>query len=113
MLSGSHIRIRSDNIATMSAVNKSTSRSRALMPYIRCIFWLCVKFDVMLTCVYIPGSENLLSDRISRLNSVPEAMDARLLLSGFSPQLVFCNGHMSLSTFIYLQESWTLALRCL
>ena len=67
----------------------------------------------MLSCVYIPGSENVLSDRISHLNNVSEAMDARLILSGFSPDVVLCSGHMSISTFLYLQESWTLALRCL
>jgi hypothetical protein len=110
VLAGNHIRIRSDNIATVAALNKSTSRSILLMPLVREIFWLCVDFDVSLSCVYIPGKDNILADRLSRMHNFAEAMDARLLLSNFSESRVLCVNHMSLSTFLYLQGNWTQGL---
>jgi hypothetical protein len=101
-----HLRVRSDNMATVSALNKSTSRSPVLMPHIKEIFWLCVKFNIHLSSVHIPGVENLLADRISRLDEKLKAFDARLLLANFSASLISCNEHMSLDSFIYLQEAW-------
>jgi hypothetical protein len=113
VLAGNHVRIRSDNTATVAALNKSTSRSSLLMPLVREIFWLCVEFDVALSCVYIPGKENILADRLSRMHNYEDAMDARLLLANFSDNLVMCVNQMSIKTFLYLQGIWTLGLHYL
>ena len=105
-LENQHVRVRSDNVVTVSALNKPTSRSPVLMPHVKEIFWLCVKYNVYLSCVHIPGVENLLADRISRLVELDKAFDARLLLANFSATFVTCIGHMSLDSFLYLQEAW-------
>jgi hypothetical protein len=104
-----HVRIRSDNMATVSALNKSTSRCSALMPHIQEIFWLCVKFDLTISCVHIAGVKNILADRLSRLNEFEMAIEARMLLAGFVDAIITCRGHISSSTFVYLQEVWTQA----
>ena len=105
---GSHVLIRTDNVATMSALNKGTSRGQELMPIIHEIFWLSVKFHFVVSSVFLPGELNVLADRISRLNECVCASDARLLLvGGVEKQLVYCEGHMSYDAFNYLQEVWT------
>ena len=111
-LAGCHVKIQSDNVATVSSLNKTTSRSAALMPHIRNLFWLGVKFDVTVSSVHIPGSENILADRISRLDSFSEACEARLILAGFASKIVFCVGHISIPSFIYLQGLWMRGLNC-
>ena len=105
-LSGTHVRIRSDNMATVSALNKSTTRGPALMPWVREIFWLCVRYDITITSRHIPGIENILADRVSRLDSIREAMDARVILANFTGNLVFCNSHMTYLSFVSLQAKW-------
>jgi hypothetical protein len=109
-LAGEHVRIRSDNSATVAALNKTTSRSATLMVYIREIFWLAVANNITISCVHIPGRVNYVADRISRLNEFSLAMDARLLLANFSPAVVTVKHHMSWSAFVYLQELWTQSL---
>jgi hypothetical protein len=49
----------------------------------------------------------VLADKISRLDSFYDAMDARVILANFSNQLILCKGHMTLPTFIHLQSIWT------
>ena len=93
-------------MATVAALNKSTSRSTALMPHIQEIFWLSVRYDLTISSVHIPGVVNILADRLSRLSSLSEAFDARLLLAGFSNSIVACRGHISSVSFLYLQEVW-------
>ena len=106
-----HVRIRSDNSATIAALNKSTSRSVSLMPHIREIFWLCVYYDISVSAVFIPGKFNTVADRISRLMSYADACDARLLLAGFTNAMVSCSRNMSLTTFLLLQITWTQTMR--
>jgi hypothetical protein len=101
-----HVRIRSDNSATVAALNKSTSRSDSLMPHIREIFWLCVQYNISISSVHIPGSENVLADRISRMSSLREAYESRLLLANFSSSLIAVKGHVSYATFIDFQDEW-------
>jgi hypothetical protein len=105
--SGQHVLIRSDNVATVSSLNKSTSRGVELMPIIREIFWICVEHDVMISSVHIPGKLNILADKISRLHDLDEACFARHLLAGGLDTPVFCKGHMTESSFLWLQSIWT------
>jgi hypothetical protein len=102
-----HVKIRSDNSATVACLQKSTSRSKDLMRWVREIFWLSVEHNILITSAHIPGHLNLLADRISRLSDYSLAMDARLLLANFSLEMITCKDHMSISAFLSLQESWT------
>ena len=106
-LSGSHVIIRSDNVVTVSALNRSTSRGTEIMPLIRQIFWLCVKHDIIITGQFIPGKLNILADRISRLEEVDSANQARFILANFDDvRLVACVEHMSKAAFVWLQGQW-------
>jgi hypothetical protein len=106
LLSGEHVLIRSDNLATVSALNKSTSRGVALMPIVREIFWLSVEYNLLISSSYIQGSHNVLADRISRMHSSVEANKARFLLAGGTNATVVCKNHMSKLAFDFLQISW-------
>jgi hypothetical protein len=54
-LSGTHFIVRTDNKTAMAAWNKGSSRSREIMPIVREIFWLSVKFDFTLRAVFLPS----------------------------------------------------------
>jgi hypothetical protein len=105
-LEGSHVRVRSDNMATVAALNNSTSRGASLMPWVRELFWLGVRYDITITSSFIPGVENLLADRLSRLDSLNAAADARVILADFSNREVMCKTHITYPTFLYLQSVW-------
>jgi hypothetical protein len=103
--------IRSDNTATVSALNKATSRGIELMPIVCEIFWLSVKHDIKITGSYIPGRDNVLADKISRLHTVFEANVARFLLSGMTDSVVCCRSNMSCASFDWLQSNWSRGLK--
>jgi hypothetical protein len=105
-LSNAHVCVRSDSMVAVAALNKATSRCKRLMPIIREIFWLGVEYNITISSSHIAGKLNLLSDRISRMNEFSLAKEARVLLSGFSDAIVFCKGHMSTASFLWLQEEW-------
>lgn len=102
---GDHIIVRSDNMATVSAVNHSTSRSPELLSLVKEIFWLSVRFNFRLSAVHIPGKLNVLSDHLSRLHCVQDALTATSMLCPEFNVLV-CKGHMSYASYLYLQEAW-------
>ena len=111
-LSGSHVIIRSDNSVTIAALNKATSRGVEIMPIVRNIFWLCIKYDICVTGLFIPGKLNVLADNISRLHNVFSANCARLTIADFNVcKLVACKGHMSERAYMLLQDAWTLGSR--
>jgi hypothetical protein len=102
---GLHIVVRSDNSATISALNKGTSRSGAMLIIVQHIFWLSIRFGFRLSALFIPGKLNIVSDRISRLHDVSAAIDAEEFL-GDKKHPVECVGHMTHTTFSALQEIW-------
>ena len=104
--SGLHVRVHSDNSATVASLNKGTSRSGGLLALVQEIFWLSVRYGFKLSAAHIPGVSNVLADRISRLHSLHEAFDARLLLAGFSSAVILCKSHMTAESFIFLQDQW-------
>jgi hypothetical protein len=110
-LCNAHVCIRSDCMSAVAALNKSTSRSKNLMPIVREIFWLSVKFNITISSSHIAGKLNVLSDRISRLDNICAASDARLLLANFSWATVTCKDHMSIATFLWLQVAWRESLK--
>ena len=103
---GLHIKVRTDNIAAMSAINKATSKSPEMMILVREIFWMCVKYECRVTASYIKGVENVMSDRLSRLNEPLAALEAWDLLYLCDPNCVFASSHMSYDTFLTLQSTW-------
>lgn len=91
----------------MFALNKGTSRSQAMMPSIRRLFWLSALHNFHLTARYIPGVNNVTSDCLSRLH---DAKHFSLAASLF-PWDCYCDtdgyvymnlcGHVSYRTFLY------------
>ena len=104
--SGRHIRLHSDNTATVASINKGTSRGGKLMALIQELFWLAVEMNFKISAVHIPGISNIMADRISRLTEYDKASDARLLLANYSAAVVECKSHMTTESFIYLQDQW-------
>ena len=104
-LRGKHLIVRSDNSATVSAINKGSSKNMDMLAIVQSLFWLSVEFDFRLTSQHIPGRLNFLSDRISRLHDSSAALDAQAILSPFAESLE-CYGRMTHRTFLHLQECW-------
>jgi hypothetical protein len=103
-----HILVHSDNMATVTALNKRTSRSPELLGIVQQIFWLSVKYGFRLTAAHIAGRLNIMSDLISRMHVVDAAIKAHVLLCSFdcSDGKLECNGRMTESTFLLLQDLW-------
>jgi hypothetical protein len=99
--------IRTDNTATMSAINKGTSRSRAMMPIVRDIFWLCIKFECIVVSTHLAGTLNVMADHLSRLHDLSSANAAHALLVERRDRWVLCKEHMSISSFLFLQGAWS------
>jgi hypothetical protein len=91
---------------TVASLNKGTSRSCGLLALVQEIFWLSVRFGFKISAAHIPGVSITLADRISRQHSLQEAFDARLLLAGFGPAIIFCRTHMTAESFVFLQDQW-------
>lgn len=108
---GLHIHVRSDNVACVAAINKSSSRSPELMSLIRELFWLSVLYDFKISASHIPGDLNFLADRLSRLNSLPHAIDAANMLSTLCSYDTPLPLHMSYETYVYLQMLWRIHLK--
>jgi hypothetical protein len=103
---GKHICVRSDNAATIAAINNTTSRSPALLLIIKELFWLTVEHNFRLSAIHLPGKLNVMSDKLSRLHVREEACNAIELLTGSSNNIVCCRGKMSKTAYMSLQESW-------
>jgi hypothetical protein len=94
--------VRSDNSATVSAINKGSVRNSSMLAIIQEMFWLSVKYEFRLTAVFLPGRLNILSDHISRLHS----LESSIGLGNFLGDDIECNGHMSQNAFLVLQNQW-------
>ena len=109
---GCHIQVKSDNVATIAAINNTTSRSPALLKIVKELFWLSVEFNFRLSVKYLPGVDNVLSDKLSRLHNIHSANIAFYLMYGFSIPVFCCNQNMSYGAYLSLQRSWEMAWRC-
>jgi hypothetical protein len=105
---GHHVLIRSDNAATVASVNKGSTRSVPMLRIIEKLFWLSVLYGFKLSASFLPGIENVLADRISRMMSVDSASDTQMLLSNGSGETIECINHMSYRSYLLLQETWRL-----
>jgi hypothetical protein len=109
---GSHFLVRSDNAATIAAINKGSSRSDELLCIIEKLFWLSVKYNFRLSAKFIPGVENVLADRISCMFESPCACDAHVLLTNGFLNEIECVSHMSYLSYVALQDQWTHSVNC-
>ena len=62
--------VNCDNAATVSCINKCTSKNAILMTFLRELFWLSAKHNFHLVARHLPGKSNFLADSISRLHNM-------------------------------------------
>ena len=94
-----HLVVYTDSQCTMYMINKGSSKNIVAMGYLRELFWLSATYNFHMTSRHIPGTENSLSDFVSRLHEHSDwynqvhwcGLDANILR------------HMSSSSFMYLQ----------
>jgi hypothetical protein len=103
---GSHILVRSDNVAAVQAINNGTTRCLELLDIVKELFWLSVRFSFRLSAAHIEGKLNVLSDRLSRMHDVTSAREVKQLLFGSEYITLYCKYHMSHASYMSLQESW-------
>ena len=71
----------SDNSTTVAGVNHGSSRSPVIMKYLRYMFWLSAVYNFRLTAMHIPGADNVLADKISRLHEPYSRHNLSMLLA--------------------------------
>ena len=59
---------RCDNITAVHIINSGTSSDPYAMALIRCLHFITARFNIALSAVHLPGSENALADALSRNN---------------------------------------------
>ena len=57
----------SDNMAVVHIINKQTSKDPLLMTLLRHLIVECMRCNILFQAKHVPGIENILSDRLSRL----------------------------------------------
>ncbi|MEW8547701.1 MAG: reverse transcriptase domain-containing protein [Candidatus Thiodiazotropha sp.] len=62
------IYIQSDNVTTIAAINRGTSRNPFLMACLRRLFWLSAQFNFHITARHLPAVVKTLADNSSRLH---------------------------------------------
>ena len=60
--SNKHVIIHSDSTTAVAIVNKGTTRSPIVMPYLRRLFWLSAIYNFRITARHIPGKENIMHE---------------------------------------------------
>ena len=73
--------VMSDNSTTVAGVNRGSSRSPVIMKYLRYMFWLSAVYNFRLTAMHIPGADNVLADKISRLHEPYSRHNLSMLLA--------------------------------
>ncbi|CAC5389760.1 unnamed protein product [Mytilus coruscus] len=67
---GKCIIVYCDNAATISCINKCTSKNAILMSFLRELFWLSATYNFHIIAKHVPGKENILADHISQLHDL-------------------------------------------
>ena len=68
MWQGCTVRCNCDNEMVVCVVNQKYARDTLLMHMIRCLFFVCAKFNINLVAKHTPGRDNALADALSRNN---------------------------------------------
>ena len=82
-----HIRAVCDNAAVVVMINKRTSSNSAAMHLLRCLYFICSRFNITLTSEHVAGTLNRAADALSRdnvegfLREVPYASSTPSVLS--------------------------------
>ena len=63
-----HVIVYTDNMATVSIINKGTTKNPVVMVFLRLLFWLSATYNFRITARYIRGCDNVIADSISRLH---------------------------------------------
>ena len=64
-----HVIVQTDNQAAAHIINKGSTQHPSVMNELRTLFWLSAEYNFRITAEYLPGSENVLADAVSRLHS--------------------------------------------
>ena len=56
-----------DNEAVVAIINKQTSRDAAVMTLLQKLVLCCMQFNILFTAKHVAGRDNILADRLSRL----------------------------------------------
>ena len=67
-MAGRHIRGVCDNAAVVVMINKHSSTNLVAMHLLRCLFFICAKFNITLSAEHVAGSNNTAADALSRNN---------------------------------------------
>ena len=59
---------RCDNSAAVYILNSGTSSDAHAMALVRCLHFITAKFNIILSAVHLPGTDNVLADALSRDN---------------------------------------------
>lgn len=65
---GQTVTFSTDNLATASIINKGSSKSLAIMSFLRRLVQLSLQHQFNVLCVHIPGKCNTSADALSRFN---------------------------------------------
>jgi hypothetical protein len=95
----------------VAAINNTTTRSPQLLKIVKELFWLSVEHNFRLSAKHLPGVDNVLSDKLSRLHDIHSANVAFYLMYGFSKSYFCCNNNMSHVAYLSLQRSWGMPWR--
>ena len=97
----------SDNMCTVSIINKCTSRNPAVMTQLRQMFWSSALHNFSVRAIYMPGHKHIMADTVSRLHEPGKLQQLQGLLlewyrghTGYSIDLSCMSlaNHMSLKS---------------
>ena len=91
------IYIQSDNVTSVSTINRCTSANPFIMSCLRTLFWLSAKFNFHITAKHIRGLSNTVADDISRAHEP----DRLLKFAPYVNSSPLCF-HMSEASFSFL-----------
>lgn len=74
-----HVVIASDNTQVVAMINGDRSCNLSCLELLREIFWLSAIHNVYITARFIPGVQNIIADKLSRLYSMSPIDDLRYL----------------------------------
>ena len=95
------IYVFSDNMTTVSNINKGTSKNKVIMHYLRYLFWVSARFNFRLRARHIKGINNRHADLISRLGEVNKDLALHRLSSPSYPGDSIWH-HISPQSFFYI-----------